>query len=110
MILKKHIECIAILTFCSKCNDSKPRLFHYFIIIFYNVCYHNIKGLNIIVHIYIMGIPAYFSYIIKNYPNILQKFQKNLQVNHLYLDSNSIIYDCLRRLNIQETKMNSNDN
>jgi 5'-3' exonuclease len=57
-----------------------------------------IKGLNNIAHVYIMGIPAYFSYIIKNYPNILQKFQKNFQANHLYLDSNSIIYDCLRKI------------
>ena len=43
-----------------------------------------------------MGIPAYFSHIIKNYPNILQKFQKKFQVDNLFLDSNSIIYDCLR--------------
>jgi len=45
-----------------------------------------------------MGIPAYFSYIIKNYPNILQKFKNNFQATHLYLDSNSIIYDCLRNI------------
>ena len=45
-----------------------------------------------------MGIPAYFSHIIKNYPNILQKFQKQLQVNHLYIDSNSIVYDSIRQL------------
>ena len=45
-----------------------------------------------------MGIPAYFSHIIKNYPNILQKFRKQLQVNHLYIDSNSIIYDSIRQI------------
>jgi 5'-3' exonuclease len=45
-----------------------------------------------------MGIPAYFSHIIKNYPNILQKFKKQLQVNHLYIDSNSIVYDSIRQL------------
>jgi 5'-3' exonuclease len=45
-----------------------------------------------------MGIPAYFSHIIKNYPNILQKFQKNFLVNNLFLDSNSIIYDCIREI------------
>ena len=45
-----------------------------------------------------MGIPAYFSYIIKNYPNILQKFQKNIAVNHLYLDSNSVVYDSMREI------------
>lgn len=47
---------------------------------------------------YIMGIPAYFSHIIKNYPNILQKFQKKFLVNNLFLDSNSIIYDCIREI------------
>jgi 5'-3' exonuclease len=45
-----------------------------------------------------MGIPAYFSYIIKNYPNILQKFQKNIAVNHLFLDSNSVVYDSMREI------------
>ena len=53
-----------------------------------------------------MGIPAYFSHIIKNYPNILQKFQKKFLVNNLFLDSNSIIYDCLRDI---EYSGNNND-
>lgn len=43
-----------------------------------------------------MGIPVYFSYIIKNYPNILQKI--NDKTNNLFLDSNSIIYDELRNI------------
>ena len=38
-----------------------------------------------------MGIPAYFSYIIKNFPNILHKFKNNYNANYLFLDSNSII-------------------
>jgi 5'-3' exonuclease len=45
-----------------------------------------------------MGIPAYFSHIIKNYPNILKKFNGTELINNLYLDSNSIIYDCLRNI------------
>jgi len=45
-----------------------------------------------------MGIPAYFSYIIKNYPNIVKKFQNNFIVNQLYLDSNSVIYDSMREI------------
>lgn len=45
-----------------------------------------------------MGIPAYFSYIIKNYPNILQKFNEHFNVDCLYLDSNSIIYDSLKTI------------
>ena len=46
-----------------------------------------------------MGIPAYFSYIIRNHMKVLQKF--NSQTHHfhnLYLDSNSIIYDSIREL------------
>lgn len=46
-----------------------------------------------------MGIPSYFSHIVKNHANIIQKlckFEKN--IDNLYLDSNSIIYDCLRAI------------
>ena len=42
-----------------------------------------------------MGIPSYFSYIIKNYTNIirsLKSFQSGT-FDHLYMDCNSIIYD-----------------
>lgn len=42
-----------------------------------------------------MGIPSYFSYIIKNYANIirsLKSFQSD-SFDHLYMDCNSIIYD-----------------
>jgi len=47
-----------------------------------------------------MGIPAYFSYLIRNHPNILKKLIKDTkQVNNLYLDSNSIIYDAVRSIN-----------
>jgi 5'-3' exonuclease len=51
-----------------------------------------------------MGIPAYFSYIIKNYPNILYKFKNNFNSKYLFLDSNSIIYDSMRDIEY------SNDN
>ena len=46
---------------------------------------------------YIMGIPSYFSYIVKNHNNIIIKLQQlNKNIDNLYLDSNSIIYDSLR--------------
>jgi 5'-3' exonuclease len=48
-----------------------------------------------------MGIPSYFSYIVKNYPKIIKRFipSNNLQVDNLYLDSNSIIYDAYYKIN-----------
>jgi 5'-3' exonuclease len=39
-----------------------------------------------------MGIPSYFSNIIKNHDNIVRKVNQD-SYEHLYLDSNSIIYD-----------------
>jgi 5'-3' exoribonuclease 1 len=46
-----------------------------------------------------MGIPAYFSYIIRNHMKVLQKFNSQTHhIHNLYLDSNSIIYDSIREL------------
>ena len=44
-----------------------------------------------------MGIPAYFSFLVKNYPRILNNignFEKK-PIHNLLLDSNSIIYEAL---------------
>ena len=44
-----------------------------------------------------MGVPSYFAYLIRNHKEMLIKlvgFKK--QINNLYFDSNSIIYDALR--------------
>lgn len=57
--------------------------------------------LNVSCHrkIVIMGIPSYFSHIIKNYPNILRIFPKGTkEFEHLFMDCNSIIYDEVRKL------------
>jgi 5'-3' exonuclease len=47
-----------------------------------------------------MGIPSYFSYIIKNYTNIIRKFKdvklNTSKIHHLMMDCNSIIYDAYR--------------
>lgn len=40
-----------------------------------------------------MGIPSYFTHIIRKYPNIITPFQH--LVHNFYLDSNSIIYDAV---------------
>jgi 5'-3' exonuclease len=51
-----------------------------------------------------MGIPSYFSYIIKNHAKLIKKLSNNtIQVNNLYLDCNSIIYDAVH--NIDFTKL-----
>lgn len=55
-----------------------------------------------------MGIPSYFSNIIKAYPGIIQKLlnnnnnNKDKQVNNFYLDSNSIIYDAVRNVDFND--------
>lgn len=51
-----------------------------------------------------MGIPSYFSFIIKNHAKLIKKLSKNtIPVNNLYLDCNSIIYDAVH--NIDFTKL-----
>lgn len=46
-----------------------------------------------------MGIPSYFSYIIKNHANIIRKRrQVKSKFSSLYMDCNSIIYDSVRKL------------
>jgi 5'-3' exoribonuclease 1 len=46
-----------------------------------------------------MGIPSYFSHIVKNHPEIIRKYIKDiLKVDNLYLDCNSIIYDAYNKL------------
>lgn len=44
-----------------------------------------------------MGIPSYFAYIIKRHRKIVRPFRKS-PVDTLYLDSNSVIYDTLHRM------------
>ena len=46
-----------------------------------------------------MGIPSYFSYIVKNHPEIIQKYyNSSFIVSNFYLDCNSIIYDSYAKL------------
>ena len=49
-----------------------------------------------------MGIPSYFSYIIKNYSNIIrsckQIVDEQVCFQYLYMDCNSIIYDEFRQM------------
>lgn len=46
-----------------------------------------------------MGIPSFFSHIVKNHINIIKKLSANpIKVDNLYLDCNSIIYDAVYKL------------
>lgn len=50
-----------------------------------------------------MGIPNYFSFVVKNYPHIIKKYVKDiLKVDNLYLDCNSIIYDTYSKLDVSK--------
>ena len=55
-----------------------------------------------------MGIPSYFSHIIRNYSNIIRslKYFQNGSVNieHLFMDCNSIVYDIVRSIEFTEDK------
>ena len=58
-----------------------------------------------------MGIPSYFSYIVKNHSNIIKKLSANtIKVDNLYLDCNSIIYDAVHNIDFSklvESDMNT---
>jgi 5'-3' exoribonuclease 1 len=55
-----------------------------------------------------MGIPSYFSFIVKNHSAIIKKLALNtIPINNLYLDCNSIIYDAVH--NIDFTKLVDSD-
>ena len=53
-----------------------------------------------------MGIPSYFSHIIRNYSNIIRNlkyFDENQQAfQHLFMDCNSIIYDAVRLIEYKQ--------
>jgi 5'-3' exonuclease len=59
-----------------------------------------------------MGIPSYFSYIIKNHPRIIRqlRFFANQEPFHsLFMDCNSIIYDAVRTIEESGAAISSDD-
>uniref|UniRef100_A0A6C0D671 Xrn1 N-terminal domain-containing protein n=1 Tax=viral metagenome TaxID=1070528 RepID=A0A6C0D671_9ZZZZ len=57
-----------------------------------------------------MGIPSYFSHIIRNYPNIIRTLSffyrlPGFQFDELYMDCNSIIYDAVHTLEKDYSKL-----
>lgn len=53
-----------------------------------------------------MGIPAYYSYLIKNHPEILESLSS---ADHFYLDCNSIIYDVVNQFSFKLGTMSENE-
>jgi len=51
-----------------------------------------------------MGIPSYFSFIMKNYKNIIKKREEVPVVDHLCMDCNSIIYDSFYEIEAEYSK------
>jgi 5'-3' exonuclease len=52
-----------------------------------------------------MGIPTMFAYIVRNHAKIIKKIENStIQVNNLYLDCNSIIYDAVRTIDFASLK------
>ena len=55
-----------------------------------------------------MGIPSYFSQLVKNYSEVIKHYENlNKSVDNFYLDCNSIVYDTVR--NIEEDEDNFED-
>jgi 5'-3' exonuclease len=49
-----------------------------------------------------MGIPSYFSYIIKNHVKIVRAMADTGRIHHLFMDCNSIIYDAVHKLFVDQ--------
>jgi len=55
-----------------------------------------------------MGVPSFYAYIVRNHAKIIKKIENStIQVDNLYLDCNSIIYDAIR--NIDFASLNESD-
>ena len=54
-----------------------------------------------------MGIPCYFSHIVKSYKGVIKVFEDALVCDNLYFDGNSIIYDELRVMDNKDTIENT---
>lgn len=57
-----------------------------------------------------MGIPSYFSYIVKNHVDIIRKLSSNsMKIDNLYLDCNSIIYDAVYKMEMNVLTENASN-
>ena len=57
-----------------------------------------------------MGIPSYFSHIVRKHRNILIKHESvRMAIHNLYMDCNSLIYDSIHELEKNDAKSVSSD-
>jgi len=59
-----------------------------------------------------MGIPSYFSYIVRNHSDIIRKYDSkstSIQIHNLYLDCNSIIYDVIHGTDFTKNNIDNTD-
>tara|TARA_B100000963_G_scaffold361848_1_gene400266 strand:- start:1277 stop:2896 length:1620 start_codon:yes stop_codon:yes gene_type:complete len=61
-----------------------------------------------------MGIPSFFAQLVRKHGNCIKIINNNTIIDYLFLDANSIIYDCVHKLlkttNLTLTSNNSKDN
>jgi len=55
-----------------------------------------------------MGIPYYFSYLIKNHSTIISKLNALLNIHNLFIDSNSLIYDSINYKEFEDSSQFEN--
>jgi 5'-3' exoribonuclease 1 len=51
-----------------------------------------------------MGIPSYFSHVLKKYPRVIKRLSELPCINNLYLDCNGMIYDVVRQMQFSPDK------
>jgi 5'-3' exonuclease len=56
-----------------------------------------------------MGIPSYFSYVVKTHSKIIRKIKNNIQIGNLYLDCNSIVYDAVHSIDFSKLTVSDVD-
>jgi 5'-3' exoribonuclease 1 len=45
-----------------------------------------------------MGIPSYFTHVLKNQPHVIKRLTELQRINNLYLDCNGMVYDVVRQM------------
>ena len=60
-----------------------------------------------------MGIPSFFAQLVRKHGNCIKIINNNTIIDYLFLDANSIIYDCVHKLlkttNLTLTNNNSKE-